>query len=177
MSKLILAKNDDFILQTPNGGVEVYATLEDLKRRVEIIEKTLDSFDLVIWFDDYINNQEGITKEDRAKEWGYNTWEEYVAAILKDEKCLGANRYVYTGETMNINGNTYYLWEGGQYTSENVTYMITSTVDFDTLYNLSLEADFDNENCPYVALLSDDNEVYRNNTNSYDWLIKVRRTI
>ena len=51
--------------------------------------------------------------------------------------------------------------------------MITDTIDFDTLYDNSLEADAENEYTPYVALLSNDMEEYRPSGDAPDWLVKV----
>ena len=50
--------------------------------------------------------------------------------------------------------------------------MITNTIDFDELYNNSLEADANNEYCPYIALLGNDMTAYRE-SDTKDWLIKV----
>lgn len=112
--------------------------------------------------------------QDRAEDYGFSTAQDYVDAMVEDPDYYGANKFVYTGETFNFNGNSYYLWENTNSETTIIMYMLTDTIDYNDLYSNSMEADVDNEYCPYVALLSDDMGLYRENDGN-DWLIKVER--
>ena len=128
-----------------------------------------------MWFDDF--DMDGYEdKDEMAQGYGFEDWDDLVIQYVEDPDGKRANKYAYTGQTIEYDGDTYYLWvmqdDGGVY-SEHVEYMITDTIDHDTLYNNSLEEDVNSEYCPYIALLGNDMEAYRENSGSCDWLIKV----
>lgn len=130
---------------------------------------------LKLWFDDF-DTGSYADKDKMAQGYDYQDWDNLVASYVDDPDGRGANRYSYVGETIEYDGGTYYLWrmdEGGDGYSSMVMYMITDTIDFDTLYANSLEDNPENEYTPYVALLGEDMGEYRNNSDSQDWLIKV----
>ena len=70
-----------------------------------------------------------------------------------------ANEYCFTGETIDYDGETYYLWEY-QGNVADIKYMLTQTANFNELYNLSIESDTSNRNCPVYAILNEDMQEY-----------------
>ena len=128
---------------------------------------------LKIWIDDYIND-EITTISERAEDYGYSDVNDYISAVINSRDKLGGNSYLYFGDTFEYNGNTYYLWEyeGEQY---EIQYLLTDTVDYDTLFDMSLEADVDNEVCPYVTKLNSDSEETYSCGDTNDWLITVEQ--
>ena len=132
---------------------------------------------IAMYIDDYIDKHSDIYNlTDRASEEGYQNAQTYIDTLI-DNNCIGANKYVYTGQTFIYNGTTYYLWTmvcTGAF-SEMVMYLLTDTIDIQELYDNSLEADVTNEYCPYVSILESDKETeYRDNTsNNSDWLLKI----
>ena len=112
---------------------------------------------------------------DRANDWNYNDVDDYINDVVADPESFNSNAYIYTGETMQYNGTTYYLWEC-DLDNGAPSYILTTTVDFDTLYDNSLEADHTNEYCPYYATLFPDKTIYfTSSQNNRNWLIKVER--
>ena len=90
---------------------------------------------------------------------------EYLEDLLEsnpDGDYRGANRYIYDGDTIEYEGETYYLWAyegvGGVGC---ISYALTSTIDYNTLYNLSIEKDTSNRNCPIYAFLGEDMSTYK----------------
>ena len=137
---------------------------------------------LTMWIDDFPDDI-GLPEE-----YGYNTMEEYLENLVDsggdDGRYDGANKYCFTGETIEYNGNTYYLWEmqgaeEGDYPyAECVAYALTETANFNELYNLSIENSSQNRNCPIYAFLQEDKSLY--STPNYDdenyVLLKVEKT-
>ena len=113
----------------------------------------------VMWIDDYPDGK-GIPEDH-----GYNTMEEYLENLVEsrgdDGKYNGANKYCFNGDTFEYDGETYYLWsyegtdDGGM-----ASYVLTSTIDYGTLYNLSIEKSTSNRNCPIYAVLEEDMSPY-----------------
>jgi hypothetical protein len=133
------------------------------------------SGDLRLWFDDFVDGDEYQTMTDRANAWEYHVVDEYINDVVADPETFGSNAYIYTGETMVYNGTTYYLWER-DINNGAPSYMLTTTVDFNTLYDNSLEADHTNEYCPYYATLNPDKTIYfTSSQNNRNWLIKIER--
>ena len=151
---------------TGNNGIPANWTVEGGERNI------------MLWVDDFIT--EDMTKEERAEDCGYGSWDDYIEDYLDGIQqsnlwAFGANPYVYTWEQLELSGNTYYLWEyikmqGNDYYG----YLLTTTIDYNTLYSHSLAADCDNEWCPYVAMLDQDKNVqYTPADNRNDWLVDV----
>jgi hypothetical protein len=92
------------------------------------------SGDLRLWFDDFVDGDEYQTMTDRANAWEYHVVDEYINDVVADPETFGSNAYIYTGETMVYNGTTYYLWER-DINNGAPSYMLTTTVDFNTLYD------------------------------------------
>lgn len=105
----------------------------------------------------------------------FNTMEEYLDVYLNNLKGGRANKYDLIPETFSYDGNTYYVWEqDGDFgtPSRDTQYVITDTKDFATLYNRSIESDYENYTNKFIILLRDDMNVYREGC---DALIKIER--
>ena len=98
-------------------------------------------------------------------------FDEYIKDVLRDPEAYGANKYVYTGETIRYNGGVYYLWEyifsddhvGGSFMDKK-QYILTTTIDLDVLEEESLSIDYTSGN-PYnnmIILNYDLKEIYTN---------------
>jgi hypothetical protein len=127
---------------------------------------------ITLWFDDYPMIEDYADKDECAQEeFGYSDWVEFVQDFLvTDTEESGANGYQYSGETFVWNGVEYYFWENISNYPDSA--ILTDTINHDYLYNLSMEANSDNEYCPYVALITPDDEIYLQEDRN-DWLIKV----
>lgn len=120
---------------------------------------------IALYIDDYPSDRETWAMENDyyAPDW-YNWCYTYIMGVNCPED-VGVNKYYYTGETISYSGNTYYLWKHVQQSYEvdlNVTYVLTSTIDYTTLYGLSQEYDPDTDNYPIVARLNYDQTTYDN---------------
>ena len=69
------------------------------------------------------------------------------------------NKYVWYGETVEYNGQTLYLFELED-DCDNIKYLLTTTADYNTLYNESLDSDLDNEFSSLVGRFNEDLEAY-----------------
>jgi hypothetical protein len=94
---------------------------------------------------------------------------------------VGANYYEYC-EPFEYNGDTYYIWvysyDGYNDSSfdhcETYKYILTDTIDIQTLYNKSLEASMLNINTyPIIAYLSEDLNIKYLTENKEDCIVKV----
>lgn len=72
-----------------------------------------------------------------------------------------SDTYAYTGQTITYNNTTRYLWKqvGGEMNNE-VMYLLTSTIDFNTLRQSSLDYDANNINTYPVVILDNDMDTY-----------------
>jgi hypothetical protein len=127
---------------------------------------------ITLWFDDYPMIEDYADKDECAQEeFGYSDWDTFVQDyLITDTEESGANGYQYSGETFVWNGVEYYFWENISNYPDSA--ILTDTINHDYLYNLSMEANGDNEYCPYVALITPDDEIYLQEDRN-DWLIKV----
>lgn len=129
-----------------------------------------------MWIDDFID--EDMTMDDRAADYGYSSVDDYVEGIIAANDKLLGNAYDYTGETMEWNGKTYYVWnyidlDGGENTG--MFKILTDTIDFNKLFMNSMEYNCRNEHCPIVAWLFNDDELYMDSTDAANhWLIQVQ---
>ena len=86
---------------------------------------------LRMWLDDFPNEaQETHELED----------------FVDDPETCGSNPYVYSGDTFEYEGEEYYLWryDGEWSASTDKPYALTTSNDFSTLYQESLESDLQN---------------------------------
>ena len=123
---------------TGNNGIPYNWEVED------------DGVLMTMWIDDY-PDESVLAQQFYGRE--YSSFDDYLDAYMRNPKLFGSNKFEYTNETVVYSGKTYYAW----YCQELNIYYLTDTIDFNTLYNLSVEADYTNRNCPiYAALLSGD---------------------
>lgn len=131
---------------------------------------------LRIWVDDFTSYDSGL--EGIADENGYSDTNEFLQDLAAGNfrEFLGANPYICYGETLKYNGTTYYVWEYDEDQNNPVNqgyYLLTTTADYNTLYNISLESDITNNTCPYVFMLSHDSDMEYESSNREDVLIRV----
>ena len=136
---------------------------------------------LSIYIDDFVGDD--WTRDERAQDWGYSGWDSYISDVIIDPFIFGGQKYVYTGQTFSYSGGTYYLWEQVADGNDNVVsdgkYLLTSTINYNTLYSYSMQNDHYNDYCPYVAILNEDfNAIYTPYANNdwNEWLIKVEHS-
>ena len=110
---------------------------------------------LRIWIDDFPQDDHGYLDGEPV--------EDIMEMSVEDPEVLGNNPYDYTGETIEYNGNTYYLWKAVDgYDADNSCsmYFATTTVDFNTLYNQSLEDDLSNHFTAAIGIFDDSKDMY-----------------
>jgi hypothetical protein len=93
----------------------------------------------------------------------YNSFQDYMDAYLENPYRKGSNYYSFTNETMEFNGEIYYVYEGDLNINgmETVQYGLMPTgYTYNMLYNNSMEADYDNRFHPFTYILTSDNDVY-----------------
>lgn len=82
----------------------------------------------------------------------------YIKYVLRDPEAYGANKYVYTGQTISYSGGVYYLWEyiysdnhsGGGFEGKK-QYILTTTTNFAVLEEESLA--IDDTSGPYNSMI------------------------
>jgi hypothetical protein len=124
-----------------------------------------------IWVDDFPEDRPEIYED-----YGYQSWHEYFADYVTDPDSFGGNKYTYLGYSFNYDGDDYYIWEGQEtdHGSYQHSYALTSTIDYDELYDMSIEADYDNRQTPIVAILDSDMDVqYDGDLSNSFTLVKV----
>lgn len=102
-----------------------------------------------MYIDDFDDVMETLVDE-------YGSFSNYMNIYLPNPEAMGGNTYRYTNETVQYEGNSYYLWEN--ITAENAypDYALTSTIDYNTLYNNSMEVDINNRYQPIEVFVYDD---------------------
>ena len=159
-------------ISSNNDDYEVINIYENTDTLVESL--WIDNYDigLTLWFDDFYDKQE------LAEEYEYDNWEDYVEYITTNISMLNQeNPFIYRGNTITWNGETYYMWIPN---SDNIglALILTDTIDRDELYNDSLEADPNNEWCPYI-IKSTTSELYDygiyESSDTNDILVKVSK--
>lgn len=128
-----------------------------------------DLIEISMYIDDF---PDGIWEDD-----GYDNFDDYFNdyySVDYDES--GANKLTYTGETLEYEGVTYFVWRG---TNDSCidAFVLTNTVSYSELYPESIEADHSNRVCPiYAWFNSDDNDPYIANYDDDSYvLVAVRQ--
>lgn len=143
-------------------------------------KQTSTNVNLYLWFDDFADgyydtqslNSWTINESDTSA----NSWQDYVENYLLTStyRYRNANGYKYTGETFDWGGTDYYLWKGFTQMNNSVKYIVTSTIDYNVLYNNSLEANYLNHWCPYISKFDGDYQGERYDAEgSHDILVAV----
>lgn len=151
---------------------------------------------LVIYVDDFtysdvtdsaaLISQADADTQMYAEDAGFSTWEEYIAAYVKDPMSFNSNKYVYTG-TMDLDTDgdhsdeTYYIWECVSENANNCwcSYLITDTIDVTTLKNSSLKVNpdysrfFTSSNYRHVVGYLDRDMMYYKLFNKFEWIVRV----
>lgn len=141
-----------------------------------------------MWVDDYPDMDE--IDYYIPEDMGTENWDHYFDYILSDPQgdynwFCGANKYDYTGDSIEYDENIFYLWEmpNDDYNSysPNIKYALTKTIDYDILYNMSIEHNHQNRNnpesCPIWAFLGEDKSTMSYDPECYstNWvLLRVR---
>ena len=129
---------------------------------------------LRMWVDDF--------PTDRFDDEGSRTAK--MQLEINDPESEGANPYIYNGDTITYDGNTYYLWqaEEGYSNDDGLTrYFATSTIDFDELYAQSLKDDINNTFTSAIGMFDDNEEIYKaQGFDDYDgtyahYLVKIEK--
>lgn len=103
---------------------------------------------------------------------------------INDPESEGANPYIYNGDTITYDGNTYYLWqaEEGYSNDDGLTrYFATSTIDFNELHAQSLKNDINNTFTSAIGMFDDNEEIYKaQGFDDYDgtyahYLVKIEK--
>ena len=92
-----------------------------------------------MYIDDFIKCDDNLT------EW------------ISNPESKDANEYIYTRNTFEYNNTTYFVWVRTDQQYDCVTYALTTTVDYNTLYEQSLEYSLSNLNTHPISYFSDDN--------------------
>ena len=105
-------------------------------------------------FDIHSNNTIGIYVDDFLNSAP-------LSQYIDDPESMGCNQYEYTGNTINYNNNTYYIWERTDGYYNEVRYALTTTVDYNTLNQQSLNYSYKNlEVHPVKYFFNDSMEEY-----------------
>ena len=129
----------------------------------------------VIWIDDFWEDPQEL-----AEYSGYDNFSDYMDDYLEDPYQFGSNKFLFTEETIEYEGNEYYLYEFSGYpgNDENGAShygLLPIYMTYQSLYNESMEVDNDNRFEVFEYLLNDDGEtVYWEKTNDENFvLVKV----
>ena len=101
-----------------------------------------------MWIDDFPEDEPGM--------YDGTPIEDMMDNAIEDPEGSGANAYVYCGDTMEYNGNEYYLWFE-LYGYGAPKYLLTTTDDFETLSEESMEVSgYDAEFTSLYARMDED---------------------
>ena len=119
---------------------------------------------IAIYIDDFPQNKDQWAAEETQDP----DWAGWLLSNVLNGNCpewFLSNKYYYTGQTFSYSGNTYYLWKyvvDDPEDGPNIMYLLTNTIDYNTLYQLSQEYNMDTNNYPVVARLKSDQQEYDN---------------
>ena len=159
----VAALNDDMTLRYDTSDENWGDTLQLVK--VEENKTPL----LALWFDDFPDDGDGTFDGMLVEDMKHNE-------IINPES--SGNKYVYYGDTMEYDGDEYYLWKYYSYngSGSTINYILTTTVDFNVLQNQSMEyAGYDTEFSALTVKMSLDGTcIYEGVNVVNDQLIAVR---
>lgn len=195
MPEAKLASGHTVNLMGASGSLAPTYTQSNSSNIVSISEMHL-SRHLVIYVDDFtysnatdsatLISQADADTQMYAEDNGFSTWEEYIAAYIKDPMSFTSNKYVYTG-TMDMDPDgdhsdeTYYIWECVEENTDNCwcSYLITDTIDVTTLKNSSLEVNsdysrfFTSSNYRHIVGYLDKDMRYYDLFDKFQWIVRV----
>ena len=126
-----------------------------------------------IWIDDFSNGEEYVLDN------GWDNINDYFDDYFETPSDFGGKPYEYTGEMIEWNGDEYYIWvfnDGAVEDNDlpdNCKYILTDTIDFQELDEMSVSYNYNNRICPYVAMLVDDLSTYEDGQDSDRFLVLV----
>lgn len=97
---------------------------------------------------------------DKFPDWATSDIQDY----LNGGSYYGARILYFTGETIEYNGNNYYIWtQGLDGVVDSIVngYVLTESADYDFLYSKSLDYDISSTYAPAIAVLHLDTSFYR----------------
>ena len=168
---------------------EAYDSRRDASE-YSIVKVTSSQPSMMIWVDEFMKDD--FDFNDIIDDPAYSGANEYVCGLLDigdnlldldDPGSVGANYYEYC-EPFEYNGETYYIWvysyDGyNDYSYDNMfstNYLLTDTIDFNTLRSYSLEYDMSNlSTYPIVAYLGLDLSTTYEHDDRNDNIVKVFR--
>ena len=168
---------------------EAYDSRRDASE-YSIVKVTSSQPSMMIWVDEFMKDD--FDFNDIIDDPAYSGANEYVCGLLDigdnlldldDPGSVGANYYEYC-EPFEYNGETYYIWvysyDGyNDYSYDNMfnmKYLLTDTIDFNTLRSYSLEYDMSNlSTYPIVAYLGLDLSTTYEHDDRNDNIVKVFR--
>ena len=171
-----------------NKDFEEYGVVYRDASEYSIVKVTSSQPSMMIWVDEFMKDD--FDFNDIIDDPEYSGANEYVCGLLDigdnlldldDPGSVGANYYEYC-EPFEYNGETYYIWvysyDGyNDYTYDhlfNVKYILTDTIDFNTLRSYSLEYDMSNlSTYPIVAYLGLDLSTTYEHDDRDDNIVKV----
>ncbi len=110
----------------------------------------------IMWIDEFPDYLPDYDGEEDMEEWYYDIYQPEVG-----------DGFIYTGETFDWRGETFFLWKNINWGDENTragfAYSLTRVIDFNVLDEMAVEHDFlnryDNPKCcPIYAFLSEDGD-------------------
>ena len=171
-----------------NKDFEEYGVVYRDASEYSIVKVTSSQPSMMIWVDEFMKDD--FDFNDIIDDPEYSGANEYVCGLLDigdnlldldDPGSVGANYYEYC-EPFEYNGETYYIWVYSydvynDYTYDhlfNVKYILTDTIDFNTLRSYSLEYDMSNlSTYPIVAYLGLDLSTTYEHDDRDDNIVKV----
>ena len=119
---------------------------------------TISKGKIAIYIDDF---PEKVIDPDGLDEFN-NDMYEFKQYYVDNYDSSNTNKYIWYGETVEYNGQTLYLFEVDDFYDgmADVKYVLTTTADYNTLYNESLDNDLDNEFTSLVGRFNEDLEAY-----------------
>ena len=179
-----------YIWESINEAGEPYYMLTTTVDYSLLIEDSLDYYDYEIYpqHSQYIK---AFLNDDESEAYGKNSnytkskvitavtqyngniymWvddydQEQIDAALDDWDASGANLYWYYGDTMEYDGDTYYVWEADNSNENPLVYLLTDTDDISELQSQSIDytGNYSVEFNSLIVRLSEDSELeYVNN--------------
>ena len=127
----------------------------------------------VLWVDDFWEDPQEL-----AEYSGYDNFSDYMDDYLQDLERFGSNKFVFTEETMEYDGEEYYLYEFEEYDGNmgntSAYYgLLPTNFSYQMLYDESMEVDYDNRFEPFTYILNIDEELYTENTGD-EWYVLAK---
>jgi len=137
--------------------VGVHGVPENWNSNINVLNPFVSNGTLGMYIDDFLKINEPI------ENWVDDPYE------------YGSNEYIYINDTITYNGRTYYIWERTDGNEPNTNYALTTTVNYNTLYQQSIEYDYANLVSHPVSFFFDDDMNEYSNCNDQN-ILKVTQS-